>query len=289
MTRVGFAGLGRMGAPMAANLAGAGFDVVLWNRSSAKADDLATSIGATVSDTPRELAENCGVVITMLSDDAASSKVFLQPEGLFGAATGAQYIISMGTHSPTHIRELAGKSTGALLIDAPVSGSVAAATAAQLLIMAGATESAIEPVRPVLDAIGRETFCLGSIGAGATMKVVVNMLIHGLNQTVAEALVLAESSGIDVAVAFRTIENSAAAAPMLGYRKDNYLDETSAPISFALSLARKDVELAMDMAAELGLKLPQTEKTLAELRGAEAEGFGDRDMAAILNYLRGRA
>jgi 3-hydroxyisobutyrate dehydrogenase-like beta-hydroxyacid dehydrogenase len=288
MSRVGIAGLGRMGTPMATNVAAAGFDVVLWNRSSAKAHELASSIYATVCDTPRELAENCDVVITMLSDDAASSQVFLPPEGLFGATTGAHHIISMGTHSPEHIRELAGKSSGAMLIDAPVSGSVAAATAAQLLIMAGTTESAIEAVQPVLDAIGRETICLGSVGAGAAMKVVVNMLIHGLNQTVAEALVLAEASGIDVAVAFRTIENSAAAAPMLGYRKDNYLDEASAPVSFALSLARKDVELAMDMAADVGLTLPQTEQTLAELRGAEAEGLGDRDMAAALNYLRGK-
>jgi 3-hydroxyisobutyrate dehydrogenase-like beta-hydroxyacid dehydrogenase len=288
MTRVGFAGLGRMGAPMVTNVAAAGFEVVLWNRSSAKAHELAATIGATVCDTPRELAEHCDVVVTMLSDDAASREVFLQPEGLFGATTGAHYIVSMGTHSPEHIRELAGKSSGALLIDAPVSGSVAAAAAAQLLIMAGTTESAIEPVQPVLDVMGRETVCLGSIGAGATMKIVVNMLIHGLNQTVAEALLLAEASGIDVAVAFRTIENSAAAAPMLGYRKDIYLDEASTPVSFALSLARKDVELAMDMAAGVGLTLPQTEKTLGELQGAEAEGFGDRDMGAILNYLRGQ-
>lgn len=289
MTRVGFVGIGRMGSPMAANLSAAGFDVLLWNRSSAKAHDLASSIGATVRDTPRELAESCDIVITMLSDDAASREVFLQPEGLFAATTGAHHIVSMGTHSPEHIRELAGKSAGALLIDAPVSGSVAAATAAQLLIMAGATESAIDPVQRVLDAMGREIVCLGSIGAGATMKIVVNMLIHGLNQTVAEALVLAESSGIDVTVAFRTIENSAAAAPMLGYRKDNYLDEASTPVSFALSLARKDVELAMDMAAGVGLELPQTERTLAELRAAEAEGLGDRDMAAVLNYLRDRS
>ncbi len=289
MTRVGFAGLGRMGSPMATNVAAAGFDVVLWNRSSARANELAASIGATVCNSPQELAEHCDVVVTMLSDDAASSDVHLSPDGLFAARSGAHHIVSMGTHSPTHIRELAEKSTGAQLIDAPVSGSVAAATAAQLLIMAGATEHEIDPVQPVLDAIGRETICLGSVGSGATMKVVVNMLIHGLNQTVAEALVLAEASGIDTAVAFRTLENSAAAAPMLGYRKDNYLDEAATPVSFALSLARKDVELAMDMAAGVGLTLPQTEKTLAELQGAEAEGLGDRDMAAALTYLRGKS
>lgn len=288
MTLVGFAGLGRMGAPMATNVAGAGFDIVLWNRSSEKAEQVASTIGASVSDTPRELAENCDVVITMLSDDAASSDVHLSPDGLFAAMSGAHHIVSMGTHSPTHIRELAGKSTNAQLIDAPVSGSVAAATAAQLLIMAGATEDAVEPVRPILETMGREVICLGSVAAGSTMKVVVNMLIHGLNQTVAEALVLAESSGIDIAVAFRTLENSAAAAPMLGYRKDNYLDEAGTPVSFSLSLARKDVELAVDMAADVGLALPQTDRNLVELLAAETQGFGDRDMAAVVNYLRGK-
>lgn len=288
MIRVGVAGLGRMGEPMAANLGKAGFQVSLWNRTKAKADTLAASMGATVCDTPRELAATCDVVITMLADDAASTAVFSSPDGLFDPGQGAQHILSMGTHSPEHIRELARQSTGAVIIDAPVSGSIAAATDAQLLIMAGATSVAIEPVMSVLGALGRETICLGSVGSGATMKLVVNMLIHGLNQTVAEALVLAEASGIDINDAYRTLENSAAAAPMLHYRKKHYLDETATPVSFALSLARKDVELALGLASDVGLGLPQTQMNLAELREAESRGFGDRDMAAMLNYLRGQ-
>jgi 3-hydroxyisobutyrate dehydrogenase-like beta-hydroxyacid dehydrogenase len=289
MTTVGIAGLGRMGGPMASNLAQAGFSVCLWNRSGDKAIALAESIGATVCQTPCELAESSDAVITMLSDDPASSDVHGGPEGLFAATRGAKYVLEMGTHSPPHILDLAQRSPEAVVIDAPVSGSVAAAAGANLLVMAGATESAIDPVRSILAAVGRETICLGAVGLGARMKLVVNMLIHGLNQTIAEALVLAEASGIDINDAYRTLENSAAAAPMLGYRKDNYLDETATPVSFALSLARKDVELALGMADEVGLTLLQTEKNLAELRGAEVAGFGERDMAAIINYLRGKA
>ncbi|MFT7474511.1 MAG: 3-hydroxyisobutyrate dehydrogenase-like beta-hydroxyacid dehydrogenase [Verrucomicrobiales bacterium] len=289
MTKVGVVGLGRMGGPMSTNLASSGFEVLLWNRSIDKANTLAEASGANVCQTPRELAESSDVVITMLSDDAASNAVHHGAEGLFASSAGATYILEMGTHSPSHILELAKNSPHATVIDAPVSGSVAAAAGAQLLIMAGGTEADIDPVRGVLDAVGRQTICLGSVGSGSRMKLVVNMLIHGLNQTVAEALVLAEASGIDIADAYRTLENSAAAAPMLGYRKENYLDEASTPVSFALSLARKDVELALGMAKDAGLTLSQTEMTLSELRGAEADGLGERDMAAIITYLRGKS
>ena len=119
------------------------------------------------------------------------------------------------------------------------------------------------------------------------MKLAINMLIHGLNQTLAESLTLAEAAGIPPADAYRAIEGSAAAAPMLGYRKPNYLDEVATPVSFALSLARKDVALALDLAAELDVPMPQTQLNLDQLKAAEAAGFGERDMASIVNYLRG--
>lgn len=121
------------------------------------------------------------------------------------------------------------------------------------MIMAGATDEAIASVRPVLAALSRETICLGTTGAGATMKLAVNMLIHGLNQTLAESLTLAEAAGIPPADAYWAIEGSAAAAPMVEYRKPNYLNERTTTVSFALSLARKDVALAMELAAELGV------------------------------------
>ena len=287
MTRVGFVGLGRMGALMAANLGRAGFPLVLWNRSRAKVEQLALETNAEVCDTPRELAEGSDVVITMLADDHASDQVHRGADGLFGAEGGAHHLIEMGTLSPQHVRQLAADAGKRTVIDAPVSGSTDAARDARLMIMVGATEDAIEPVRPILAAMSREVVCLGTTGAGATMKLAINMLIHGLNQTLAESLTLAEAAGIPPADAYRAIEGSAAAAPMLGYRKPNYLDEVATPVSFALSLARKDVALALDLAAELDVPMPQTQLNLDQLKAAEAAGFGERDMASIVNYLRG--
>ena len=287
MTRVGFAGLGRMGVPMASNLARAGFELALWNRSIDKAEQLAAATNAVVLATPRDLAEGCDVVITMLADDLASEQVHQGADGLLAASGGARHLIEMGTLSPRHVQQLAAGAGERVVIDAPVSGSIAAARDAQLMIMVGATDVEIEPVRPVLAALSREIICLGSVGAGETMKLAINMLIHGLNQTLAESLTLAEAAGIPPVDAYRAIEHSAAAAPMLGYRKPNYLDEADTPVSFALSLARKDVALATDLAVELGVPMPQTRLNLEQLQAAEAAGFGERDMASIINYLRG--
>ena len=285
--KVGVAGVGRMGAPMAKNLAAAGFDVAVWNRSAERADSVAAEIGAVACATPRELAERTKVVITMLADDAASTAVHDGDNGLLGAAGGATHLVLMGTHSPSHVTALARRAAPCIVVDAPVSGSIDAARDARLLIMPGADEETVAPVRDVLAAIGGPIICLGSVGAGATMKLAVNLLIHGLNQTLAEALVLAGAAGIDPATAYEVIEQSAAAAPMLAYRKPQYLHEAQSPVSFALSLAGKDVALAVDLAGELGVPLPQALVNLQQLRAAEEVGFGARDMGSIISYLRG--
>lgn len=287
MTRVGFVGLGRMGAPMAANLAGAGFELALWNRSVARTEQVAQQTNAAACATPRELAERCDVVITMLSDDTASEQVHGGEAGLFAAVGGARHLIAMGTLSPRHVRDLAARAGDRIVIDAPVSGSVGAARDAELMIMVGADAAAIEPVRPVFAAMSREVLCLGSVGRGAAMKLSINMLIHGLNQTLAEALTLAEAVGIEPADAYRAIEESAAAAPVIRYRKPLYLNEAANPVSFALSLARKDVALALELAAEFDVAMPQTQLNLDQLTAAERAGYGERDMASLLHYTRG--
>ncbi len=276
-----------MGVPMATNIAGAGFRLTLWNRSVGKAASLARELDGAVAETPRQLAEACDVVITMLSDDRASEQVHSGVDGLLAADAGADYFVEMGTHSPQHVEQMAAEAAGRVLIDAPVSGSIDAAREAQLLILVGADEQTVNPIRPVLDAMSREVICFGRVGAGATIKLAINLLIHGLNQTLAEALTLAEAAGIELGDAYRAMEQSAAAAPMLAYRKPQYLAEASSPVSFALSLARKDVALAMQIAEDLHVAMPQARVNLDQLRAADDAGFGDRDMAAMLNYLRG--
>lgn len=287
MTRVGVAGLGRMGALMATNLAHAGFRLGVWNRTIARAEAFAQETDSAVHASPRELAASSDVVITMLADDSSSEQVHLGEDGLLAATTGAGHIIEMGTHSPRHVRRLAEDAGDRVIIDAPVSGSIDAARDADLMIMAGADEDTIEPVSPVLDAMSREVICLGALGRGATMKLAVNMLIHGLNESLAESLTLAEAAGIPPDAAYHAIEESAAAAPVVRYRKQLYLDEHASPVSFALSLARKDVALAVELAAEFGVPMPQTQLNLDQLRAAEEAGYGDRDMASIINYMRG--
>jgi 3-hydroxyisobutyrate dehydrogenase len=272
---------------MASNLASAGFALALWNRNADKAEQLAASISAATCETPRQLAEASEVVITMLADDRASAEVHRGVDGLFAADGGAEHFLVMGTHSPGHVGQLVEAAAGRIVIDAPVSGSIDAAREARLMIMVGATETTISPVKPVLAAMGREIICFGRSGTGATMKLAVNLLIHGLNQTLAESLTLVEAAGIDPADAYWAMEKSAAAAPMLHYRKLQYLDETASPVSFALSLARKDVALALDLAQDLAVPMPQARLNLDQLQAAESEGFGDRDMASMLHYLRG--
>ena len=284
--RVGFAGLGRMGAHMARNLMHAGHEVTVWNRSAEKAEALAAETGCGVAETPAALAAGSEAVITMLADDPSSEAVHLGGDGLFSRG-GARWFVEMGTMSPDHIRALAAAAPeGSTVIDAPVSGATQAAEAAQLMIMAGCEPEAAAPLMPLFDAMGRQTICLGQVGAGAVMKLAVNSLIHGINQTLAEAMTLAEAAGIAPEDAFDAIEASAACAPMLKYRRPLYLDEAGHDVTFTVSLARKDMEVTADLAETLGVAMPQGHVTLDKLREAEAQSYSARDMASILTFMR---
>lgn len=275
-----------MGQPMARNLAAAGHALTLWNRSADKAHALAESLGCAVADTPAALTETADVVVTMLADDASSEQVHFGPQGLF-AATGAATFVEMGTMSPAHVAALgAAAPPGTQVIDAPVSGATAAAEGAQLLIMAGCTPAQGEALAPLFAALGREVAYLGKPGAGSVMKLAVNSLIHGINQTLAEAMVLAEAAGIPSEAAFDVIEASAACAPMLKYRRPQYLHEAENPVTFTVSLARKDMAITAALAEELGTAMPQGRVTLQTLQAAEKAGFAARDMAAMLAFMR---
>ncbi|MAM13620.1 MAG: 6-phosphogluconate dehydrogenase [Rhizobiaceae bacterium] len=284
--RIGFAGLGRMGQAMARNLVRAGHDVIVWNRSADKATGFATETGARAAETPRELADDADIIIAMLADDAASETVHFGEDGLF-AGSRARWFIETGTLSPDHIARLAETAPpGATVIDAPVSGATKAAEEATLLIMAGCDAETGSPLLPVFDALGKRTIFLGESGRGAVMKLAVNSLIHGINQTLAEAMTLAEAAGIAPEAAFDVIEASAAAAPMLTYRRPLYLDEAAHDVTFTVALARKDMEVTAALADQLGTAMPQGLKTLETLKAAESAGYGARDMASILNFMR---
>lgn len=280
--RIGFAGLGRMGASMAERLASLGGRLTIWNRSPEKAAAVAASTGAIVAATPALLAASSDIVVTMLADDDASSAVHLGTDGLFAGAAGALTVVEMGTVSPAHIAALdAAAPQGVRVVDAPVSGATEAAINGALTIMVGAPPGDTAALEPLFRAMGHHTIHLGALGHGAVMKLSVNGLLHAINGAFCEAVCLAENAGITTEKAFEVIESSAACAPMLKYRKPIYLGERQEPM-FALRLARKDMDILLRLAAEHGAPARFAALVRNRLAAAEAAGAGERDMAALL-------
>jgi 3-hydroxyisobutyrate dehydrogenase len=286
--RVAFIGVGRMGRPMASNVAGAGHEVVLFNRTRAKADELAAEIGATVADTPCDATAAAELVVTMLADVDAVRDTYDGAAGVLAGLRPGVVVVDMGTTGPDGVAWIdeCVRAAGASFVDAPVSGSVGAAESGELTIMAGGDEAAVATVLPVLRSMGRNVFHLGPVGSGAVMKLAVNGIVFSLGQAIAEALVVAERSGIDRAVAYDVFEHSAVAAPVVKYRRNQYLQPDAAPVLFAMELAVKDLSLLHDLADRLGAPLAQGDTNLASYRSAVAAGFGDQDMAGLADYLR---
>jgi 3-hydroxyisobutyrate dehydrogenase len=289
MAAVAVIGLGRMGAPMAANLAAAGHDLTLYNRTAGKAAMLAERLGARAAETPRQAAEHADIVITMVADETALLQVCDAPTGvLAGLRTGA-IVVDMGTTGPSGIARLGDRvaTAGSVLVDAPVSGSTQAAEAGELTILVGAPQAAFDQLRAVLAALGSHIFHLGATGAGSVMKLAVNNVIYALGNALSESLVLAERAGLERSVAYEVFEHSAISAPMVAYRREAFLDPDHTPAAFAMTLARKDLELISELADAVGVEVEQAAANLSMYRKAIDAGLGARDMADMAVYLRG--
>ncbi len=247
-------GTGRMGSAMAERLAGQGVAVVVYNRSPDRATELARRIGAGVATTPAEAASRADVVITMVADDAAVRDLFEGPDGIAAGVRPGTVAVDMSTVLPDTIRAVAPavRARGAGILDGPVSGSVSSTLAGELTIMVGGEADDLERARPILDCLARRVFHLGPLGTGAVMKLAVNTLIFGLNGAVAEGLVLAERNGIDRALAYEVLASSAAGAPMVAYKRANFVEPETTPVAFSLALADKDLRLIRELAAGVG-------------------------------------
>ena len=193
--------------------------------------------------TPAEAASRADVVITMVADDAAVHDLFDGPDGIAAGIRPGSVAVDMSTVLPDTIRAVAPavRARGAGILDAPVSGSVTSTLAGELTIMVGGEADDLERARPVLDRLARRVFHLGPLGTGAVMKLAVNTLIFGLNGAVAEGLVLAERNGIDRALAYEVLASSAAGAPIVGYKRANFVEPDTTPVAFSLALADKDL------------------------------------------------
>ena len=286
--RVGFIGLGRMGYPMAANIAAAGFPLAVWNRTASKSEVLAAETGAVVAPSAASLAGTVDVLITMVADGRVLSDLYTGGGDMCGSLRAGTLCVDMSTVSPVESRQVAAavEGAGGRFVDAPVSGSTALASAGTLTIMTGGRAEDVETLRPVLEAMGSRLYHIGSSGSGATIKLAVNSIVYGLGQAVAEALVLAEAAGIERETAYEVFVNSAIAAPFVQYRQEAFLKPGEVPVAFRMVLAQKDLDLALDLAASVGASMPQAGLNRSELVEAIKAGFGDHDMSAVAEYLR---
>jgi len=285
--RVGFIGIGRMGLPMARNVLAAGFPLTVFNRTPERCEPLAAA-GATVAETPSELAAASDVVVTMVADADAVRALLDGDDGiLLGAAPGL-VLAEMSTIGPLAARELAARCAehGVAMLDAPVSGSTAVAEAAGLVVMVGGEAAAFERARPVLAAISKAQFHLGPSGAGAAVKVGLNVIIAATTVAVSEALVLAEEAGVEREAAYEVIGSSAVASPFVEYKRAAFLDPDGTPTAFALELMAKDLGLARALGERDGVPLlgaAGSAQAIALAAGLEGPG---EDLVRVADALR---
>jgi 3-hydroxyisobutyrate dehydrogenase/2-hydroxy-3-oxopropionate reductase len=284
MTAVAVVGTGRMGAAMAGRLAAAGHEVTVWNRDSSRA----SALGLPVARTAKAAAQQADVVVVSLADDAALDAVYRGEDGLVAGLAPDTVVVETSTVDPDTVRALEPlvAGAGAALLDAPVSGSVPVVERGQLTVMAGGDPAALDRVRPVLGTFASHVFHLGPVGAGATMKLVVNAVVAELCAAVSEALVLAEKAGIAREAAYEVFTASAVAAPFVHYKRAAFEHPATAPIGFTLDLVAKDQALIAALAARVGARLDQFGAGRDLVAAAIAAGYGARDMAALASYLR---
>jgi 3-hydroxyisobutyrate dehydrogenase-like beta-hydroxyacid dehydrogenase len=288
--RVAVVGTGRMGAAMAGRVAAAGHPLTLWNRTRATAESVASRLSdVTVAGTAREAAAAADVVIVSLADDAATRSTYGGDDGLVAGLAPGTVVADTSTVAPETIRALEDevRETGAVLIDTPVSGSVTTVESGAILVMAGGDADAVERARPALESFAQRIILVGPLGSGSTMKLAVNAMVFGLNQTLAEALVLAERAGVERELAYEVFASSAVGAPFLTYKRAAFEHPESAPVAFALDLVAKDLDLAAALAAEVGARVPQLGTNRRVVGEAIDAGLGDADMSALARHLRG--
>jgi 3-hydroxyisobutyrate dehydrogenase len=268
-------GTGIMGAPMARNIARAGHDVTVWNRTRAKAEAVE---GARVADSPKAAAAGVEVVLTMLADGDVVEQTMR--EALQALPREAVWIQSstVGVDATERLQELAAEH-GVAFVDAPVLGTKQPAEDGNLVVLASGPEEMRERVQPVFDAVGQRTMWLGPAGTGSRLKLVANNWVLDVVEAIAETFALAGALGLDGNLFLDAIRGGGLD---MGYAhlKGAQIVARDFPASFPLALAEKDARLVLEAAEAHGLRLGLTETVRAQFRRAIELGHGDEDMAS---------
>ena len=272
-----------MGTAVAERLLQAGYTLAVFNRTAQKADALAQR-GAEVAETPADLLERAEVVITSLANDEALEAVASQ---VVPAARPGTVLVDLSTVSPAASARVASLAENASVeyLRAPVSGNPSVVRAGNLSFMVSGSRETLDRVEPVLLAIGPTIHYVGEGEQARVVKLAINLMIAGLAQLMSEALVLGEAAGVSRESLLEVMGTSAVGAPFVKYKTEPLLrDDFSA--TFTTALMEKDIDLALDVAEEAGLKLPVAAEMKQLLRSAIEAGHGDDDFMALYRHLR---
>jgi len=281
---IGFIGLGLMGKPMARNLLKAGFPLVVWNRTAAKAEDLVRE-GAKLAANPREAAAQADVLVTIVSDPAALEEVLWGADGALDGLRRGSMLVDSSTVTPDLERRVAAACAerGVDFLDAPVTGGTWGAEKGELVFMIGGEAEVLERAKPVLSAMGKKLFLLGPNGAGQTVKLAMNLLLAVEVDALAESLALVTAAGIPGERFVEVMQSGMGRAPVLDVKAPLILKDEF-PASFPLRLMHKDVRLALELARQRGVTLPVAAAAYATYSAVKDASKDDPDFAAVARF-----
>jgi 2-hydroxy-3-oxopropionate reductase len=280
---VGFIGLGIMGRPMAENLVEAGYDLVVYNRTREKAEELD---GATVAASPKEVAEKSDIVITMLPDSPQVEEVLAGKDGVFEGIRDGALIVDMSTISPVVTEELSEKAgeRGASMLDAPVSGGDVGALEGTLSIMVGGSEEDFERARPLFEVLGATVTHVGPSGTGQVVKAANQIVVALTIEAVSEALVLGSKGGVAPEKVLDVLGGGLAGNKVMEAKREKLLEHSFDP-GFRVELHHKDLGIALAAGREYGVTLPVTAVVDQMLETLKMRGRGDKDHSALLTLI----
>lgn len=280
METVGFIGLGNMGGGMSANIQRAGYPMVVYDLREEAAKPLLEG-GATLANSPSEVASLCDITLTSLPGPKEVESVSTGPEGVLQGMKPGGIFVDLSTSRPTLIREIEPRfrQKGCHVLDAPVSGGKSGAASGNLAVMVGGEREIFDRIKPILDSFGDKVFYAGSIGAGSVAKLVHNMIGHGVRQAIAEGLTLGVKAGVDAEALWECIRRGSLGRMSglhEGIARTVFRGEFDPP-SFALELSRKDIGLATDLGREFNVPMPVANLVEQIAIQGMNRGWGGRD------------
>lgn len=285
---IAFLGLGIMGSRMAPNLVRAGHELSVWTRTEGKADAWVAEHGGRAAGTPREAAVSASVVISMVVDGAQVSDVLLGEDGAARGARSGTLFTDMSTIAPSDAVRIGAslQRHGHSFVDAPVTGSSPKAQAGTLTIMAGGASGDVHRVRPLLDVMGALVVHVGAVGQGQTVKIINNAVAAANAATLAQALIVASASAVDLDALEQVMGAGSGASAMLAL-KAGPMREHDYTTLFKTAHMLKDVRLCLETAEAAGVPFPAAAAARDALIAAVARGHGDDDFAALLEAFEG--